>query len=482
MVIMKQHFISTSIPYVNAFPHLGHALEFVQADVLARHRRLRGGDVFFLTGTDENALKNVQAAREAGVAVPTFVAERAEAFKRLAAKLSIANDEFIRTTEKRHFDGAQKLWQSLDPKDVYKKAYSGIYCVGCEEFKLERDLISGFCPEHPGKKLELVEEENYFFRLSRYADTLRELITSGKLAVIPESRKNEALAFIDQGLEDFSISRSKERAHGWGVPVPGDESQIMFVWVDALSNYLNALGYASDDARFTKYWKEAEDITHVIGKGINRFHTLYWPALLLSANIRLPDTVFVHGYITVGGQKMSKTIGNVIDPFALIEKYGTDALRYFFARDLPTFEDGDFTEEKFIASYNANLANGLGNLVARVMKLAETHLEAPVVLGKELLDEAERGEYETHMKQFQIQKAADVIWGRLRELDEYVTRERPFEKVATDIDGAKKDITHLVQALAGIAHMLTPFLPETAEKIKTAIKENKKPETLFQRI
>ncbi|MBI4117921.1 MAG: methionine--tRNA ligase [Parcubacteria group bacterium] len=475
-------FISTSIPYVNAYPHLGHALEFVQADVLVRYRRLMGGDVFFLTGTDENALKNVQAAREAGVTVPTFVEERAEAFKRLAAKLSVATDGFIRTTEKRHFDGAQKLWQALDPNDVYKKAYSGLYCVGCEEFKLERDLVGGFCPEHPGKKLELVEEENYFFRLSRYTEELRTLIVSGKLAVVPDVRKNEALAFIDQGLEDFSISRSKERAHGWGVPVPGDENQIMFVWVDALSNYINALGYSTDDEMFSRYWREAENITHVIGKGINRFHTLYWPALLLSAKVRVPDTVFVHGYITVGGQKMSKTIGNVVDPFALLEKYGTDALRYFFVRDLPTFEDGDFTEEKFIASYNANLANGLGNLVARVMKLAETHLEAPVVLEQGIFDTAVSGEYETHMKSLQLQKAADVIWGRIRASDEYVTKERPFEKIATDSDGAKKDITHLVRELACVAHMLVPFLPDTAEKIKTAIKENKKPETLFKRV
>ena len=367
----KKFYITTAIPYVNSRPHIGFALEVVQTDVIARYQRQQGDDVRFLTGTDENALKNVQAAEEAGHPVKEFVAGNAELFQKLLTTLNISNDDFIRTSaEDRHIKGAQKFWAACKPEDIYKKKYRGLYCVGCEEFKLEKDLVNGECPEHPGKKLEEVEEENYFFKLSNYQDKLLEIIKSGEIAIIPDGRRNETLAFIESGLEDFSISRSRERAKNWGVEVPGDLSQVMYVWFDALSNYITALGYADDSEMFEEYWQKGETL-HVIGKGINRFHAIYWPAMLLSAGVALPKKIFIHGYVTANGQKMSKSIGNVIDPFEVVEKYGIDPVRYYLLREIPSTEDGDFSYEKFEERYNGELANGIGNLVARVATLGE---------------------------------------------------------------------------------------------------------------
>jgi len=366
----NRFYVTTAIPYVNAAPHIGFALEIVQADAIARYHRLIGDDTFFLTGTDENALKNVQSAEKAGVPVKKFVDRNSQRFEDLKGALNLSFDDFIRTTEERHVKGAQKLWQACDPDDIYKKGYRGLYCIGCEQFYTEKELVEGKCPEH-GTVPETVEEENYFFKLSGYQEQLIKLIESDELKIIPATRKNEVLSFIKGGLEDFSISRSNKRAKGWGVPVPGDESQVAFVWFDALSNYINALGYANDGEKFKKYWLENPNRTHVIGKGIIRFHAVYWPAMLLSAGISLPTEIFVHGYLTVDGQKISKSLGNVIDPFALVEKYGTDPVRYYLLAKFSPFEDGDFSEAKLKETYNSDLANGLGNLVSRVAKLAE---------------------------------------------------------------------------------------------------------------
>src|SRR3990172_6810474 len=316
----NRFYVTTAIPYVNAAPHIGFAFEIVQADAIARYHRSIGDDTFFLTGTDENALKNVQSAEKSGIPVQKFVDQNSQRFEDLKGALNLSFDDFIRTTEERHVKGAQIFWEACNPDDIYKKTYKGLYCVGCEEFKTPKELVEGKCPEH-GTVPEEVEEENYFFKLSRYQKQLEKLIEKDELKIIPETRKNEVLSFVRSGLEDFSISRTQERAHGWGIPVPGDPSQTLFVWFDALTNYITALGYGGDGKKFKKYWKENPQRVHVIGKGILRFHAVYWPAMLLSARIPLPSEIFVHGYLTVEGQKISKSLGNVVDPYALVEKY-----------------------------------------------------------------------------------------------------------------------------------------------------------------
>ena len=364
---MKNFYVTTAIPYVNAAPHIGHALEFVETDVIARFHRLLGENVRFLSGTDDNALKNVQAAEEKGVSVADLVRINSDKFLGVIKKLNCSIDDFIRTTEKRHIDGAQALWSACKKEDVYKKSYQGLYCVGCETFYLEKDLVDGLCPEHK-KKPEVVEEENYFFRLSTYQNWLLNLIESDELKIIPEFRKNEVVAFIKGGLTDFSISRSVRRAKGWGIPVPGDESQIIYVWFDALTNYITALNWQNNDPLFTDFWPA--DV-QVIGKGITRFHAIYWPAMLKSAGIAPPKEIFVHGYVTAEGEKISKSLGNVIDPLEYIEKYGVDAVRYYLLKEIPSYNDGDFSAARFIEVYNSELANNLGNLVSRVTKLAE---------------------------------------------------------------------------------------------------------------
>ena len=340
---MKRFYISTAIPYVNGSPHIGHALEMIQTDAIARFRRFQLGtdQVFALTGSDENSLKNVRAAEEAGEDVDFFVEEHANEFRGLIAILGCSFDDFIRTREDRHMKGAQKLWSACKPEDVYTKMYRGLYCVGCEAFYTEKEVPDGACPEHK-KPLEIVEEENYFFKLSNYQTQLETLIANDTVRIVPETRKNELVNFIRQGLEDFSISRSQERARHWGVPVPGDDTQVMYVWFDALSNYITALGYADDAELYKKFWVENDARVHVIGKGILRFHAVYWPAMLLSAGIPLPHELFVHGYITVEGEKISKSLGNVIHPKDLVDTYGTDAVRYFLLREIPPHGDGAY--------------------------------------------------------------------------------------------------------------------------------------------
>src|SRR4030042_626256 len=312
---MKKIFISTAIPYVNAAPHIGFALEVVQTDCLARFFRAQGFDVFFTSGADENSLKNVQAAEAEGIPTQKLVDKYTKQFADLKDAFNLTYDVFVRTSEKYHFDGSQKRWNLCKKEDIYKKTYRGLYCVGCELFLSKDELIDGKCSEH-NVEPEEVEEENYFFRLSNYADFLYKLIATDKLRITPTTRKNEVLSFIKQGLEDFSISRSFDRARGWGVPVPGDDSQVMYVWFDALTNYLTALGFGNDEKLYKKYWLQNSKKLHVIGKGIIRFHAVYWPAMLESAGLPLPNEEFVHGYFTVEGQKISKSLGNVIDPFS----------------------------------------------------------------------------------------------------------------------------------------------------------------------
>ncbi|MFH1161776.1 MAG: methionine--tRNA ligase [Candidatus Jorgensenbacteria bacterium] len=464
----KPFFISTAIPYVNAKPHLGFALEIVQADIIARYRRVKGEDVFFLTGTDENALKNVLAAQEEGISTQELVSRNAQAFRDLKEALNLSWDDFIRTTEPRHLKGAEKFWLAAE-RDIYKKAYRGLYCVGCEEFKTLKDLVDEHCPEHPGAPIESVEEENYFFRLSSYQDVLEKLIRTDQLQVTPEARKNEVLSFIQQGLQDFSISRSRERARNWGVPVPGDETQIQYVWFDALTNYITALGYAEGSGQFKRFWQENNSIVHVIGKGVIRFHAIYWPAMLLSAGLNLPRQIVAHGYLTVGGQKISKSLGNVVDPFEVVAKYGTDALRYWLARDMSPFEDGDFTWEKFGERYNADLANGLGNFVSRVLTLAE-RLNGKKIDFEKDVDPAlaaaiarAKGAATAKLAEYRFHEALAAIWELIGAGDRYVNEKKPW--AVPD----EKVLFSLVTVVDNVAALLTPFLPGTSELITKCI-------------
>lgn len=469
---MEKFYVTTALPYVNADPHIGHAFELIQTDVIARYHRLLDNDVFFLSGADENSLKNVQAAEKEGISTEDLVKRNSQKFYGLKRSLGLSFDDFIRTTEERNIKGAQKLWIACK-KDIYKKNYKGLYCVGCEEFYKEEELEDGLCPEHK-KKPELIEEENYFFRLSSYQKELEEVIGKDKVKIIPGTRKNEALSFIKGGLEDFCISRSAKRGKGWGIKVPKDDTQVMWTWFDALSNYINALDFAEDGEKFKKYWPC--DL-HCIGKGILRFHAIYWLAILLSARIELPKSIFVHGYITIDGQKISKSLGNIVDPFELVNKFGTDAVRYFILREIPSTEDGDFTYEKFKERYNADLASGLGNLIARVLKLAQDQNFELKITNNQLETKIKKTqkEYKKSLEEFKFNEALASIWELISFCDKYIEKEKPWESKD------EKVIGNLLYAISKIAGFLTSFLPETSEKIKNQLK-NKKLEPLFPRV
>ena len=371
---MTRTYVTVSIPYVNARPHVGYALELVQADAFARARRARGDDVRLLGGTDDHALKNVLAADEAGVSTRAFVDRNAERFAALAAPLAISFDDFIRTShDPRHRSGVERLWRRCaEQGDFYRRQYEGRYCVGCEQFYAAADLVGGLegvrCPEH-GTPLESVAEENWFFRLSRYQDRIRDLLESGELRIEPPQYRNEVLAFVRRGLDDLSVSRSRRRARDWGIPVPGDPTQVVYVWWDALGNYVTALDYGTGGDAYRTWWVEADERVHFVGKGIVRFHAVYWPALLLSAREPLPSAIVVHPYLTADGRKLSKSAGNGVDPVELCDRFGVDALRWWLLADVPRTVDADFTVERLVQRHDEDLANGVGNLVHRVVTM-----------------------------------------------------------------------------------------------------------------
>lgn len=468
---MNKFYISTAIPYVNSDPHIGFTMELIQADVIARYQRLKGDDVFFLTGTDENALKNVQAAERVNIPVREFIDKHAQKFIDLTKVINLSNNDFIRTTEERHIKGAQKFWQAcMAAGDIYKKNYRGLYCVGCEEFKTEKDLVDGKCPEH-GVKPETVEEENYFFKLSKYEKDLLKLIESGELTIVPDTRRNEALQFIKQGLKDFSISRSKVRAKNWGIPVPGDSKQIQYVWFDALTCYINALGYANDAQNFQEWW-QAGYPTHLLGKGVNRFHTIYWPAMLMSAGLALPKKIFVHGYVNIDGEKISKSLGNTIDPFSVIEKYGAEVVRYFLLREIPSGDDGDFSYKKLEERYNGDLANGLGNLAQRILTLIDTKMNGELIYKEELINKDVKNQidekfkdYKNNIENFSLHEATANIWELISFTDKYLDDRKPWATVKHDEKEFLEIMTNLVNLIYNVARMLLPFMPETADKI-----------------
>lgn len=460
---MKNYYITAAIPYVNGDPHVGHALEFIQVDAAARYWRDKLGEehVRAITGTDENSLKNVRAAEDAGRDVSEFVAENSKKFRDLYDVLGLSFEDFIRTREERHIKGAQKLWSSFKPEDVYTKQYTGLYCVGCEAFYTQKDCPDGKCPVHQ-TELEAVEEENYFFKLSNYQDQLTDLIENDKLKIYPETRKNEMLSFIKGGLEDFSISRSQERAKNWGVSVPGDENQVMYVWVDALSNYINILGYADDDDLFEQFWNNARRV-HVIGKDIARFHAIYWPAMLMSAGVAVPSEMYIHGFFTVEGQKMSKSLGNVIHPKELVDEFGLDPIRYFMLREMPYAADGDLARERIEQRY-AELANQLGNLVGRVAAMSNKYFGGKLDRADIRWDERNRA-LENAMSKYDFKQYIDLVWEVVAESNEIIDKEAPFKLVKTDPDGAKAILSRVAENIRFIGRALHPIMPSTSEEI-----------------
>jgi methionyl-tRNA synthetase len=465
---MEKFFITTSIAYTNAPPHIGFALEAVQADVLARYHRFLNKDVFFLTGTDEHGIKIEKAAKKAGKTPEDFTNDISAKFQKLKQALNLSNDDFIRTTDrKKHWPNVEKIWLQLKEKgDIEKKKYKGLYCVGCEAFVKEKDLIEGECPIHK-EKPQIIEEENYFFKLSKYSPNVKRAIEENKIKIIPEARKNEILNIINQGLEDISISRSKE-ALKWGIPVPDDSSQIIYVWFEALINYLYQINRWPADVQ-------------CIGKDIFRFHALMWPAMLLALDLPLPKNILVHGFITSRGQKMSKSLGNVISPFDLVDKYGTDAVRYFLLREITPTEDGDFTYEKFEERYNSDLASGLGNLVSRVLALSEKNeIKNKNIIDKEIENYLKTTEekYKSDFKFFKFNECLSSVWELVSYCDKYAEQQKIWEKSNKQLTV----ISDLLFAISKIAALLIPFLPETSQKITEKLKENKKGESLFNKI
>jgi methionyl-tRNA synthetase len=482
---MNKFYLTTAIPYVNAKPHVGHALEFVQADVIKRFRKSQGEDVLLLSGADENAIKNAQAAEKEKQDVQEFIDIHSKEFEDLAQKLNIQFDVFQRGSSQEHHKASQELWKRcFESGDIYKKTYTGLYCVGCELFYEKNELNKkGECFEHPGKLLEEVSEENYFFKLSKYQKQIEELIQKDKLKIYPQFRKNEVLGFLKEGLRDISISRSNKRTKNWGVKVPGDDSQRMYVWFDALNIYQSGVGFGSNETEYKKWWPA--DL-HVIGKGIIRFHAVYWPAFLLSAGLALPKALFVHGYFTVNGQKMSKSVGNVADPLEFIEKYGADALRYYFLREISPFADGDFSEKRLVEIYNADLANGLGNLIARVSKLCENAKFKQKTSKEEKHVMTIHDEYLKTLNEYRFNEALALVWGKITKLDKYINDEKPWEllKNPRSKHPIAPILEHSIDQIQEIAILLTPFMPTTAEKIKKQFEkeEIKSEASLFPRI
>lgn len=486
----KKFYITTTLPYVNAKPHIGFALEIVQADVVARFRRLLGDEVFFNFGTDEHGQKIYQKALEEGKDPQAYTDEYAASFDALKAALNLSYDAFIRTTSSHHKHAAQEFWKLCDASgDIYKKLYKIKYCVGCELEKTDSELVEGKCPLHPNMELQIREEENYFFRFSKYQDELLRLYAREDF-LIPRFRLNEMISLIErEGLQDFSISRLKAKMP-WGVPVPGDDAHVMYVWFDALVNYISTLGWPKDEENFTKFWgtKEKPNGVQFAGKDQVRQQAAMWQAMLMSAGLPNTKQIFIHGFLNINGQKISKSIGNAIDPVEFVAEHGTDVLRYYLLRHAHPFEDSDFSIEKFIDAYNANLANGLGNLVARIITLEG---KASLCFTEDFLklkyDEqfllvadlaSSRKEYEKHLNDFRFDEALGDVWELIGRMDKWINDEKPW---ASNEETLKAFVETAAHGLKEIAFMLEPFMPETSQEIKKQVIAGKKTKNLFPR-
>ena len=490
MTDREKFYITTSIPYLNGAPHLGHALEYVQADVVARYFRAQGHDVWFLTGADEHGAKIARFVEAAKKNPKEFVDAQVEIFKQLLSALNISHDDFIRTSDQlRHWPGAQALWKKLEAAgDIYKGTYKGLYCMGHEAFVTEKDLDGGVCRDHK-KQPEAIEEENYLFRLSKYKDRIKQSVETGELSIIPEFRKTEMLNMLAEA-EDVSFSRPSKDI-SWGIPVPDDATQTMYVWCDALSNYITALGYGGANvARFEKFWPAD---AHVIGKDISRFHAIIWPAMLLSANLPLPKKLIVHGFVHISGEKMSKSTGNVVDPLAICKKYGGEALRFYLFSEIPTFNDGDYTDKHFAETYAGLLVDGIGNLVSRVAKMVQTiggvtkplddqiarypmktKIETPLTISSIsfestapalFIDQYMEPAHHQYMSEYKIGEAIKNIWALFHALDSYIEDYKIYKAIKDKPDEAKIMLWNCAYSLVSAARFLEPFMSETADKI-----------------
>ncbi len=478
----KQHlYITTAIPYANAKPHIGNAIDYLLADIWSRYQKQNGFEVRFQAGTDEHGNKIAAKAQEAGVEPQAFVDGIYPEFQKMIQAVGAENTDFIRTTDLHHKAAVQFIWEKLQPY-IYKGSYEGWYCVGCENFVTDKEAAdnNGICPDH-NQPYQRLSEENYYFKLSEFGPKIKEAFQNRKFDIVPEFREKEFLNLVEGGLHDVSISRPLKNL-SWGIPVPNDPSQVMYVWIDALSNYITVLGYP-DKEGWQDYWPA--DV-QVIGKDILRFHAAIWPAMLMALDLPLPKKLLVHGFVNVGGTKMSKTVGNVVDPFEIIENYGQDAFRYYFARHIPTLDDGDFTWEKFEAAYNGELANDLGNLVARIAKMVLTYQAG--VVGDAIQAEHDTQPYHEAMKDLEFNKAVDEVWIMTRALNQYLEMVKPWEVAKQREKDPEAEahlgeiLAHAVGTLNQIATLLTPFLPSTCEKIFAMFKDGvvrEQPEILF---
>ena len=474
----KNFYITTTLPYVNADPHIGHALEFVRADVAARFKKLQGYDVFFNTGTDEHGQKLFDAALSENITPQDYVDRNVLLFKNILPSLGVSKDvHFIRTSDDKHILAAQELWRRVKSNGyIYKKKYRARYCVGCELEKTDSELIEGRCPNHSNMELQLIDEENYFFKFSAFQDKLLKFYDNMPGFVLPETRYREIRSFVQSGLRDFSVSRLKEKMP-WGIPVPDDKDHIMYVWFDALTNYISTLGWPMNIENFNKYWVNGTP-TQYCGQDNLRQQSAIWQAILMSADLPTSHQIVVNGFVTgVGGIKMSKTMGNTVNPLDLIRHYGTDAFRYYVLRHIHPLDGSPITAQLFDEAYNANLANGLGNTVSRLLALTSRNMDHVEINFVPVLPQ----EWFDAMNTFRFDLACNFVWGELSGLDRSISEIAPYEMIKTDRIGALKFLNDAINRLYSVGLMLKPLLPKTSEKILNAIRLNKKPQNLFER-
>ena len=458
---MNKFYITTTLPYVNADPHIGFALEIIQADAIARWHRILGDEVIFNFGTDEHGVKIYRKALEQSKDPQAYCDEYAAKFENLKTALELSYTNFIRTTDTHHIKAAQEFWtRCLANGDIYKKNYKIKYCVGCELEKTDSELVDGRCPLHPKQDIETYKEENYFFKFSKYQQPLLDYYKKNPSFVVPQEKFNEIKNFVAGGLEDFSVSRLKKKMP-WGIPVPDDAEHVMYVWFDALINYISTLGWPDNTKQFEAFWPGMQ----VAGKDNLRQQSAIWQAMLMSAKLPNSTQIFIHGFMTVDGQKISKSLGNVINPLDMVKKYGTEALRYYLLREVPPTADGDFSERRLKEIYNADLANNLGNLVSRIAKLCETsHFSqpAPGTYQRHILSD---GEYEKALEEYRFNEALAFVWNKITTLNQYIDQEKPWNLQKTNDPRIKDVLAHCVDQLQEIGTLLQPFLPETAQKI-----------------
>jgi methionyl-tRNA synthetase len=470
----KPFYVTTAIAYINAKPHIGFAMEVIIADALARYHTLIGDDTYYLTGSDEHGIKQKRTAEAEGLTPQELCDRNVIKFQELTQLLNLTNDDYMRTSDqKRHWPTAQTIWKKLvDNGDIYKDQYSGLYCAGCENYVLEKDLVDGNCPNHNAAPEEIVEE-NYFFKLSKYSEQIQELIESKELEIIPHFRSKEILNVVKEGLHDVSFSRPKSSLN-WGVPVPDDDTQVMYVWCDALTNYLSGVDYVNNSEQYQKYWPE---VTHVIGKDIVRFHAALWPAMLLAAGVKPPKQIVIHGFITSEGQKMSKSLGNVIDPEDLVNEFGTDALRYYLLSEIPIGKDGDFSMDLFKERYNSNLANNLGNMINRVLLMSKKY-EVELNMSQLLDDEAKEKvqttwtSYQEKMNNGLLHEGINIAWDLIHFANKYIDNHQPWKLIKEDEQKTKQILTNLLEICRHVSWLIMPFIPETATKIQKQLSIN----------